>query len=61
MSQLNIINATSSITLIEKNDKYLVGKILFQQNPIQCDCSLDWIIKNKVYNKYVEPIFGIYS
>jgi len=53
MSQLNIINATSSITLIEKNDKYLVGKILFQQNPIQCDCSLDWIIKNKVYNKYV--------
>ncbi len=35
MSQLNIINATSSITLIEKNDKYLVGKILFQQDPIQ--------------------------
>lgn len=49
----NIINATSSITIIEKNDKYLVGKLLFEQNPIQCDCNLDWIIRNKQYNNFI--------
>jgi hypothetical protein len=53
LTKENVINPTSSIRVIEKNDKYLVAKILFEQNPIQCDCSLDWIIRNKLYSNFI--------
>lgn len=52
-SKENIINATSSITLIEKNERFIVGRISFEQNPIQCDCNLDWIIRNKILNQFI--------
>ena len=47
-----IIN--DSIVIIEnEKDKYVVKKITFDQNPIQCDCNLVWILSKKSYSKYV--------
>lgn len=53
LTKENVLNPTASIKVIEKNEKFLVGKILFEQNPIQCDCSLDWIIRNKQYSNFI--------
>ena len=47
-----IIN--DSIVIIEsEKDKYVVKKITFDQNPIQCDCNLMWILAKKSYSKFV--------
>jgi hypothetical protein len=47
-------NDSSSILLIDEKDKhtsagYRTKKLLFEQNPIQCDCNLMWILNSKFY------------
>lgn len=37
----------------EKNNKFIVKKISFEQNPIQCDCNLAWILENKFYSNSI--------
>jgi hypothetical protein len=40
-----------SIMLIdnERKNNFIVKSILFEQNPIQCDCSLIWVLRNRNY------------
>ncbi len=37
---------------INPSEKY-VKKILFDQNPIQCDCSLGWLLNKKMYSESI--------
>lgn len=41
-------NDSSSIMLIDVRQTN-TKKLLFEQNPIQCDCNLMWILNNKLY------------
>lgn len=36
-----------------RQNRFVVKKILFEQNPIQCDCSLVWILANPAYRSAV--------
>lgn len=46
---------TSAVVFIDtaRLNSYVVKKILFEQNPIQCDCGLVWILANPVYRNAV--------
>ena len=50
----NIINK-SSITVIDQTDtqRYLVKRLLLEQNPIQCDCNMAWLLTNKAYTDHI--------
>ena len=48
-----VINDSILVIDSEKSHKYNVRKITFDQNPIQCDCKLLWIISKKSYANYI--------
>lgn len=45
----------STVVFIDtsRSSRFVVKKILFEQNPIQCDCSLVWILANPAYRSAV--------
>lgn len=48
-----IVNDTLRVFDIENNN-FILDKILFEQNPIQCDCNLKWIVDNEANQEYVK-------
>lgn len=46
---------TSAVMFFDgsRGNRFVVKKILFEQNPIQCDCSLVWILANPAYRNAV--------
>lgn len=48
-----VVNDTLRVFDIENNN-FIVNKILFEQNPIQCDCNLKWILDNKYNQEYIK-------
>lgn len=46
---------TSAVMFFDASrlNRFVVKKILFEQNPIQCDCSLVWILANPAYRSAV--------
>ena len=55
LNNSNEIHINSSLTLIDlrSNNYFIVKKFLFEKNPIECDCSLIWLLNNKLYRNYV--------
>lgn len=51
----NLINKSSILLINERNrnQEKSVKKILLEQNPIQCDCQMMWLLKNKAYTNYI--------
>jgi hypothetical protein len=43
------LNKNSDASNLISNNKYLIKKILFEQNPIECDCDLEWILKEQAF------------
>ncbi|RNA27834.1 leucine-rich repeat-containing 15 isoform X1, partial [Brachionus plicatilis] len=48
-----IVNETLRVFDIE-NKNFVVDRILFEQNPIQCDCNLKWILDNKLNQEFIQ-------
>ena len=43
----------SIVVVDNEKDKFVARKVIFEQNPIQCDCHLLWILSRKSYANHV--------
>lgn len=48
-----VVNETLRVFDFDNNN-FIVESILLEQNPIQCDCNLKWILDNKLNQEYIK-------